>query len=594
MAFDVLLAACVCLNSLVPIACFSALQASLAAAVAGSWAAASAKPGIANRHERCHDKSPVHESSPSSGTVELPATETPIDGSGWPLGSNSGSADASCSRDPITTNGANLPAATLEAPAPPRRSRASDEQLARAAGRGEAAAFEVLYERHHRPLLSFARHMLGCAEDAEDVVQHAFLAADHEFRSGRVPKAVRAWLYTVARNRCVSLLRARREVPGLPDAAMPSTENLAADVERRADLRHLLADLRELPDDQRAALLLAELGDLSHVEVATVIGVRPGKVKALVFQARETLMAAAQARAIPCRSIQEELSVASGSALRRRHLRNHLAQCPGCQEYADRLRAQRASLALLLPVVPTVALRDAVLSGLAGSAGAGAGAAAGGIGLLAAKSTAAKLLTIAAVGGAAAGGGTVAITTHDAGTGDRPAERRDQRTPATRAPAPATPAASRAADPGPAVERVPAARRRDEVRSRSGSKDRTTARDKRPDQAAVEPGGNSKGRKPERAAASTPPGQAKTKPTHAKPVKTQAKQLKPQKPSTPKPDKVAPARKRVVTKAKPVKPPKAKRVPAVAPPAADAPGRAEKQAQDVVEAQPSGDPVAGG
>jgi RNA polymerase sigma factor (sigma-70 family) len=524
--------------------------------------------------------------SPSSGTVDVPATETPIDGPGWSLGSNSGSADASFGRDPITTNGANLSAATLEAPAPPRRSRASDEQLARAARRGDAAAFEALYERHHRPLLSFARHMLGCADDAEDVVQHAFLAADHEFRSGRVPKAVRAWLYTVARNRCVSLLRARREVPGLPDAGMPSTENLAADVERRADLRHLLADLRELPDDQRAALLLAELGDLSHVEVASVIGVRPGKVKALVFQARETLMAAADARAIPCRSIQEELSVATGSALRRRHLRNHLTQCPGCQEYADRVRAQRASLALLLPVVPTLALRDAVLSGLAGSAGAGAGAAAGGIGLLAAKSTGAKLLTIAAVGGAAAGGGTVAITTHDAGTGDRPAERREQRAPATRAPTPATPAVSRAADPGNAREPVPAARRRDEVRS--GRKDRATARDKRP--AAAGRGGHSNGRKPERAAASTPPGQAKTKHSHAMRENTQAKQLKPQTPSRPKPHELAPARRPVVTKAKPVRPPKARRVPAVAPPAADALGRAEKQAKDAVD----GDPVAAG
>jgi RNA polymerase sigma factor (sigma-70 family) len=427
------------------------------------------------------------------------------------------------SRGPSTTNGATLPAATLEARAPSLRAHASDEQLARAAGRGDAAAFEALYERHHLPLLSFARHMLGGVHDAEDVVQHTFLAADRQFRAGKLPGAVRAWLYTVARNRCVSMLRARREAPGLPDAAMPSLENLAAEVEQREDLRNLLDDVRALPDDQRAALLLAELGDLSHPEVAKVIGTRPGKVKALVFQARETLMAAAHARAIPCRSIQEELAVANGSSLRRRHLRNHLAHCRGCREYADSVRAQRASLALILPVVPTVALRDTVLSGLVGgtAAGASAGATAGGVGLLAAKSSAAKLLTIAAVGGAAAGGGTAAITAHEAADRSRAAEHRAASPPVSRATAPVTPVLSRVAEHAPPVDRLPARSLRKDVSSRPARTERTRA--ERRGAAAPEPRGHANGREHERAAAKTPPGQAKTKPTHAKPKPAPAK-----------------------------------------------------------------------
>ena len=119
--------------------------------------------------------------------------------------------------------------------------------------------------------------MLGRMHDAEDVVQHTFLAADRAFRAGKVPKAVRAWLYTVARNRCVSVLRARRDDVALGGHACVSTESLAAEVEQREELRALLADLRRLPDDQRAALLLAELGELSHAEVARVIGVRQGQ-----------------------------------------------------------------------------------------------------------------------------------------------------------------------------------------------------------------------------------------------------------------------------------------------------------------------------
>jgi RNA polymerase sigma factor (sigma-70 family) len=431
--------------------------------------------------------------------VNVPAVETQADREGWPetLGSNSG---------PV--------------PASSWRAAKSDEQLARAAGRGDVAAFEALYERHHRPLLSFSRHMVGRAHDAEDVVQHTFLAADRAFRDGKVPKTVRAWLYTVARNRCVSVLRARREDAGLPDAGVPSTENLVADVEQREDLRALLGDLRGLPDDQRAALLLTELGDLTHAEVAKVIGVRAGKVKALVFQAREALLAAAHARAMPCQSIREELANARGAALRRRHLKQHLVQCEGCAAFAADVRAQRAALAALLPVVPTLALRETVLSGLAsGSAAAGAGAGIG-AGVLA-NSTAGKLLATLAVTGAAAGGG-IAVKAHE----DRPpapkerkAERGGSAPAAAPSVAPAAPAGAAAAPSETVTEHrqqapqgagEPARRRpaADRDRQRPGRRDRDDTPRTAPAPAAADPGQpNGNGR-------DTAPGQLKPKPAN--------------------------------------------------------------------------------
>ena len=376
--------------------------------------------------------------------------------------------------------------ATHEAPRiTPHRRRRSDYELARAASRGDVRAFEALYERHHLGLLSFARHMLGRAHDAEDVVQHTFLAADAALRRGQNPAAVRAWLYTVARNRCISVIRARRNDRELPELDIPSTENLAREIEQREDLRELLADLRTLPDDQRAALLMAELGDLSHAEVAQVIGVRAAKVKALVFQARQTLMAVAAARAIPCRAIQEELAVATGATRRRRHLRDHTARCAGCRAYAERVAAQRASLAAILPVIPTVALRDGVLASLsAGGATAATGGASAGLGLLAAKSTAAKLLAITALGGAAAGGGTVAISSLEPSRQERAAARAAEPPRATAAPAadvslraPAEPArtphgaGSRPSDPSP---RARARKKRERARSeRAGARNAT-------------------------------------------------------------------------------------------------------------------------
>jgi RNA polymerase sigma factor (sigma-70 family) len=439
----------------------------------------------------------------------------------------------------------------------------SDADLARAAGRGDAGAFKALYERHHGPLLSFARHMLGRVHDAEDVVQHTFLAADAAIRAGDVPASLRAWLYTVARNRCVSLLRARRDDQALPDLDVPSTENLAEEVEQRDDLRALLADLRMLPDDQRAALLLTELGDLSHAEVAQVLGVRTHKVKALVYQARQALLAAAGARAIPCLSIREELSIATGSARRRRHLRDHVARCDGCRAYADGVARQRASIAVLLPVVPTVALRDAVMECCAGAAaGAGAGgataaagagigtaAAGGGVGTLVSTS-AAKLLTIAAIGGAAAGGGAVAVTASDAPQREPSAPRAAQPAPPRTAPAaPVANARDRALPvAAPARERVtggPEPRRAGRAGERRGKPAKSgrgaavsaAAREQR-GKPAEPPGlalGQAREERPPKAKPDdVPPGQAKAPATPASSVTRGTPPAKPER-ATPEP-----------------------------------------------------------
>ena len=75
----------------------------------------------------------------------------------------------------------------------------------------------------------------------------------------------------------------------------PSVEGLAVEVERREHLHDLLRDISRLPEEQRAALILTQLETLRHDDVARVLAVRADKVKALVFQARESLMASQQA-----------------------------------------------------------------------------------------------------------------------------------------------------------------------------------------------------------------------------------------------------------------------------------------------------------
>jgi RNA polymerase sigma factor (sigma-70 family) len=272
---------------------------------------------------------------------------------------------------------------------------------------GSEAAFETVYDRHHRGILAFARHMLGSADEAEDVVQHTFMAAYRHLMAGSAEIHLRPWLYTIARNRCLSLLRARRERP-LADYEEPATEHLSAAAQRRSDVRELLGDVSRLPEDQRAALVLAELGAVSHDEIATVLGVRRDKVKALVFQARSSLAASRKARETPCHEIREQLANLSGGALRRTTLHRHLRECPGCRAFRDEVAHQRKTLAIALPVAPTLGLKEAALGAAFGSGGAGGGVAVSGGSALAAKA----LVTVALVGGGTTA--TVEVTRHAA------------------------------------------------------------------------------------------------------------------------------------------------------------------------------------
>ena len=176
----------------------------------------------------------------------------------------------------------------------------SDDLLVASVRAGSEAAFEVLYDRHLRGILGFCRHMLGSAEEAEDAVQHTFMAAYRDLVGSHKPVHLRPWLYTIARNRCFTLLRGR--------------------VER----------------------VLAELGACSHDEIGTVLGVPRDKVKALVFQGRSSLIASREARDTPCTEIRPQLERLRAGPLRRTTLRRHLRECAGCRGFRTDLVALTA------------------------------------------------------------------------------------------------------------------------------------------------------------------------------------------------------------------------------------------------------------
>jgi RNA polymerase sigma factor (sigma-70 family) len=286
----------------------------------------------------------------------------------------------------------------------------SDERLVEQVRRGNEAAFEAVYDRHHRGILSFCRHMLASVEEAEDAVQQTFISAHAGLLSDAREIKLKAWLYTIARNRCLSTLRARREHPAELDDV--PTAGLSEEVQQRSDLRDVLADLRRLPVEQRSALVLSELGDLTHAEVGVILGCEVAKVKSLVFQARTSLLESRRAREVPCMEIREQLATATGGALRRGPLRRHLAACEGCSEFRDDVRRQRKALAAILPVIPSLGLKEQALAALGiggGSGGAliGGGAAGGVVASVASSGAAVKLAAVVAAAGLAVGGGLV-------------------------------------------------------------------------------------------------------------------------------------------------------------------------------------------
>ena len=302
----------------------------------------------------------------------------------------------------------------------------SDARLAQLAAGGDERAFEALYDRHHRALLGFCRHMVGSPHEAEDALQQTFLRAHRALLAHGAPDDPRPWLFTIARNRCKTLLAARRAEAEV-DEGMATTAGLAEEVQARADLRAVVEDVARLPDDQRAALVLSELADLSHAQIGEVIGVRAAKVKALVHQARTTLIAERDAREQPCDEIREQIAVARGGALRRGPLRRHLRLCAPCRAYRDAVATQRRTLAAVLPVAPSAGLKAGILGAATGGGGAGLGA-----------GLATKLAASAIVVGGATGGGMALDT-----------PKPPPRPPAAKAVAP-TPART-AVPPGPVV-----------------------------------------------------------------------------------------------------------------------------------------------
>ena len=260
----------------------------------------------------------------------------------------------------------------------------SDERLVALIRRGNHGAFEALVARYQSRLLAFCRHMLSSREDAEDVLQEVFAAAFNAMLADDREINVRPWLYRIARNRSLNHLR-RTQAVGMDSMDIHLSEGgltTADKVHKREEFRLLIADVQDLPETQRTALLLREIDALSYEQIAEAMETTVPSVKSLLVRARVSLAEAAEARLLSCDEVRIELGeVAEGLKRTTAPVRRHLRTCDRCTDFRKYLRSNNKALAALFPIGPLLLFKKLLVTHIGTTAAAsGTGAAAAGAG----------------------------------------------------------------------------------------------------------------------------------------------------------------------------------------------------------------------
>ncbi len=267
-----------------------------------------------------------------------------------------------------------------------------------------AAARELddLYRQHGPSVFRYALAVLGNHADAEDVTQTVFLNAYRSLEQGVRPRKPLNWLLTIASNAIKQRFRQEQSRPRQVELDR-DVAGATADAETPS-IGELLTALSKIPPQQRQAIVLREFEGRSYVEIADILGTTTSALETLLFRARRSLAEELEHH-LTCTEAQLAVSRAADGRLgrkERRRLREHLAECPDCAQFA--LLQQRHRRALrglaLIPIPLSLSLFKSLEGGGTAAAatlptiGAGSNAAALGAGL----------------GGATAGAGAAGTT----------------------------------------------------------------------------------------------------------------------------------------------------------------------------------------
>ena len=258
-------------------------------------------------------------------------------------------------------------------------------------------ALAELYREHSGAAYKFAFHLTGSREDAEDLVQVAFLQVHRTLASGEQLVNPRAWLATVIRRLAANVYRDRRE-----DAASDRLDALVGGRDHEdhagAELQRIRVVLHSLPEAQHQAFVLRYWSDLSYREIASVLETTESAVESLLVRARAAVVARPEISE-ECIDVHRRLS--AEAPLAPLHER-HLGSCRSCQAAQTRL-ARAAGIAAAAALIPRVHVAQALAAAAPGFTVAGATGAGAAGGTSAAAGKAAVALKAALVAGAVAG-----------------------------------------------------------------------------------------------------------------------------------------------------------------------------------------------
>src|SRR6186997_1073182 len=169
----------------------------------------------------------------------------------------------------------------------------NDSELAGLAARGDREAFDVLVERHRRTVYQVCYRFVNNHEDASDLAQDAFVRAWRGLKNFKGQSALSTWLYRIAVNVCLNRVSAKTPVTEaiestdhFEDVRIEGAQHAMIREQRAAAVRKAIA---ELPKKQRATLILRAYHDMSHQQIADVLGSSVGAVKANFFHALANL-----------------------------------------------------------------------------------------------------------------------------------------------------------------------------------------------------------------------------------------------------------------------------------------------------------------
>ena len=163
----------------------------------------------------------------------------------------------------------------------------TDEQLLGQLRVGDARAFELIYKRYRRPIYALCLRLLGNESRAEDATEETFLKMVNGIDSLAAPGAFRPWLFQIARNEGLMMLRQRKNTTEANDDTVWTDETPLTLLTGRETTEIIQGLLSKLRAEYREVLLLREDDLLSYAEIAAATGLTESAVKSRIFKARK-------------------------------------------------------------------------------------------------------------------------------------------------------------------------------------------------------------------------------------------------------------------------------------------------------------------